>query len=307
MNLQENVNRIKQVMGVLNEQTKIKEIPVEDEIFKKRYDPVIRPLLNKAKEYYIKYYSDKKNTSKLKYKDNIDIIKQFIPTIDYKPYYEYNDKTLGFVAHDYPTVMYLNIYYLFTQEKFDFTPKTEMLFNTIFHETAHLIDLRLRSLHEKTIMSTYNIFNVKDDDDEYTENDMETYARVQTLRTKLGISPTANGTQIKNKILGAIKQGKITFPDVKVKSKGNILQFIKKGFTGQAINDIFNTQDLKSLRDFYSTIRFNGNYTDDIYYLFAKFSTIDNNSVFLDLDRLGYVNISVVDNTKKTTNNTQAT
>jgi hypothetical protein len=307
MNLQENINRIKEVIGIINEQTEIKDMPAENPIFKKRYDPVIRPLLNKAKQYYIKYYSDKKNTSKFKYKDNVDIIKQFIPTIDYKTYYEYDDKVLGFVVHNYPTVMYLNIYYLFTQDKFDFTPKTEMLFNTIFHEIAHLIDLRLQSLHEKTIMSTHNIFNVKDENDEYTENDMETYARIQTLRTKLGISPTANGTQIKNKILGAIKEGKITFPDVKVMSKGNILQFIKKGFTGQAINDIFNTQDLKSLRNFYSTIRFNGNYTDDIYYLFAKFSTIDNNSVFLDLDKIGMVNISVVDATKKPINNTQAT
>ena len=307
MNLNENINRIKQVMGVLNEQTERKEMPVEDTMFKKRYDPVIRVELDKAKQYYLKFYSNEKTISKFKYKDNVAIIKQFIPTIDYKTYYDENDKTTGFVAHDYPTVMYLNIYFLFNKVNSEFIPKTEMLFNTIFHETAHLIDLRLQSLHEKTIMSTYNPFNVKDEIDEYTENDMETYARIQILRTNLGISPTANGTQIKNKILQAIKQGKITFPDVKVKSKGNILQFIKKGFTGQAINHIFDIQDLKSLRDFYSSIRLNGNYADDMFYLFVKFSTIDNNSVYLDLDRLGYVNISVVDKTKKTTNNTQAT
>jgi len=306
MNLNENINRIKQVMGVLNEQTEIKDIPVEEPIFKERYDSVIRPLLDKAKQYYLKYYSDKKTISKFKYDDNVDIIKQFIPTIDYKTYRE-KDKRSGFVNETFPRIMYLNVYYLFDMGKFDLIPKTEYLYDTIFHEVAHLIDFRLDSLHEKTIMSTYNPLNVKDDDDKYIEDDMETYARVQTLRTKIGISPTANGTQIKNKILGAIKEGKITFPDVKVMSKGNILQFIKKGFTGQAINDAFNTQDLKALDSFYASMVFNGTYNPSLSKLFAKFSTIDNNSVFLDLDRLGMVNISVVDATKKPINNIQAT
>ena len=303
MNLQENINRIKEVMSIINEQT---EFPVEKPIFKERYDSVIRPLLDKVKQYYLKYYSDKKNISKFKYDDNVDIVKQFIPTIDYKTYREKDDRA-GFVNETFPRIMYLNVYYLFDMGKWDLIPKIEDLYDTIFHEVAHLIDYRLQSIKEKTITSTYNIYNVKDDVDDYIEDDMETYARVQTLRLKFGISPKANGTQIKHKILAAIKEGKIIFPDVKVKSKGNILQFIKDGFIGQARNNFPSTKDLKALDSFYASMVFNGTYNSSLSKLFAKFSKIDNNSVFLDLGRIGMVNISVVDATKKPINNTQPT
>jgi len=303
MNLQENINRIKEVMSIINEQT---ELPVEEPIFKERYDSVIRPLLDKVKQYYLKYYSDKKNVSKFKYDDNVDIVKQFIPTIDYKTYRE-QDNRAGFVNETFPTIMYLNVFYLFDMGKFDLIPKIEDLHDTIFHEVAHLIEFRLKSIKEKTITTTHNIFNVNDDDDEYIESDTETYARIQTLRLKFGISSKANGRQIKNKILAAIKEKKIIFPDVKVKSKGNILQFIKDGFIGQARNNFYSTKDLKALDSFYASMVFNGTYDSSLSKLFAKFSTIDNNSVFLDLDTIGQVNISVVDATKKPINNTQPT
>jgi hypothetical protein len=306
MDLNENINRIKQVMGVLNEQTKQYELPVEKPIFKERYDSIIRPILDKVKQYYLKYYSDKKNISKFKYNDNVNIIKQFIPTIDYKTYQEM-DNISGLVTETFPTIMYLNVYYLFDMGKWDLIPKPKEIFDTIFHEVAHLIDYRLQSIKEKTIERTYNIFNVKDNDDEYIESDTENYARIQTLRLEFGISPNANGTQIKHKILAAIKQGKIIFPGVKVKSKGNVLQFIKDGFIGQARNDFHYTKDLKVLDSFFQPMVFNGRYDYSLSKLFAKFSTIDNNSVFLDLDILGRVNISVVDATKKPINNTQPT
>ena len=109
----------------------------------------------------------------------------------------------------------MNITYLFKEEGGKLIPVNE-LYNVIIHEMAHSIEHSLKAKQEKTIASTYNKDNVYDSHTEYTESDTETYARIQNLRNLLDLTPTSNGTDIKNKIIEYFNSGKITFPNVKL-------------------------------------------------------------------------------------------
>ncbi len=72
MNLQENINRIKQMMGILNEQELNFDIP---EDIKKEADAITKVLFDKAKQYYINHYSKPETTAKFVYPENVDGIK----------------------------------------------------------------------------------------------------------------------------------------------------------------------------------------------------------------------------------------
>lgn len=300
MNLQENINRIKQVMGVLNEQELNFEIP---EDIKKEADAITKVLFDKAKQYYINHYSKSETIAKFANPDNVNKIKTYIPTIQYIFYFA-NDGKYGFVPNTPNAVIHLNTTLLFKEEGGKVIPINE-LYNVIIHEMAHVIDDTLKMFNEKTINPTYNKDNVYDDDTRYTESDSETYARIQNLRNVLDLTPTSNGTEIKNKIIEYFNSGKITFPNVKLHIEGesNYLGF-------RTIDNQKILPDLPNLTYFFSELTINGTKNADIAYLFSKFTyttfvELPTTTVFLDLNRLGEVNISVVDATKKPNTPTQ--
>jgi hypothetical protein len=300
MNLQENINRIKEVMGILNEQELNFDIP---EDIKKEADAITKVLFDKAKQYYINHYSKPETTAKFAYPENVDGIKTYIPTIKYI-FYSANDGRFGFVPNIPNEPINLNITYLFKEEGGKLVPINE-LYNVIIHEMAHAIEYTLKAKQEKTITSTYNKDNVYDTHTKYTESDNETYARIQNLRNLLDLTPTSNGTDIKNKIIEYFNSGKITFPNVKLYIEG---QSNYLGFTTIDKKKIL--PDLTNLTYFFGDLRINGTKNDDIAFLFAKFTYTPfvedpTTTVFIDLNKLGEVNISVVDATKKPNTTTQ--
>lgn len=317
MNLQESINRIKQVMGMLNEQSRVITSGSDTfetmDNYKEELGLIIKPQLDKVKQYYINHFNNPKTISKFKNKRLIGTIKQFISTINYDIYVKFYEK-LATVTSEYPSTIFLNVHALFDQTPNDFIKgnpfsetKTDWksegtkLYDTIFHEAAHLIQHKMIDLDEKTMNLLYDKNKVFSDNDNYVESVTETYARIQRLRYVLGLNPKSNGNEIKNKIIELIKLKKIIFPNVEITSPNrNMLKFTKS-------NVDYVSAELSSLWGFYYEMKIDGTINDDISALFAKFSYAEGNSVFLDFDKLGKMNISVVDNTKKTNATTQPT
>jgi hypothetical protein len=301
MNLNENINRIKQVMGLLNEQDV--KLTMKDE-YKKQMDTIINPIMEKTKQYYIGHYNKPETIAKFKNQNNPNIIKQFIPTITHRLYVS-NTTEFGGVDPNYPSTIYLNSYLLFTKQGEIIKQKDDTLVDTIVHEMAHCIEVKLKAIGENTIVPTY--FYAANETEEYILSDSESYARIQRLRNILGLTPNADAVEIRDKMLEFINAGKITFPNTKVidSDRKNAIAFAptKEVLIGTKERN----PNYYKLYEFFSKMRINNTEVHDIALLLAKCSYVsyDNTYVYIDFERLAYYAKSVVNLAKKT--NTQTT
>lgn len=237
----------------------------------------------KVKNYYQQHYSKPDIVDKFENKNNINVIKKYITTIKYRLYSE-NSGKFGFVTKKDPWIINLNVNLLFTKQGNNIVPKGSSLYDTILHEMAHSIDYKMKELGEKTITSSSGYYNPTGEKDSYVQSEMETFARIQRLRKILGLSPTANGYDIKEKLIQLIKSKKLTLPNVKVygNNSPNGLLFEPTQRTKGVLTDLWR---------FYSPMKINGTIVPDIAALFGKYSSIQNNgSIFLNLDIIGEVN-----------------
>ena len=301
MNLQENINRIKEMMGITNEQ--YVKLTMKDE-YRKQMDTIINPIIEKAKQYYIDHYNKPETIAKFKNPDNVNIIKQFIPTITHRAYVS-NTTKFGGADPKYPGIIFLNSYLLFTKQGETIKQKDDQLPNTIVHEMAQCIEDKLKTLGEETIVGT-NFF-AANETEEYILSDSESYARIQRLRHILGLTPNADAVEIRDKMLKFINDGKITFPNTKVvnSKEKNAIAFAptKEVLIGTKERN----PNYYKLYEFFSKMRINNTEAHDIALLLAKCSYVsyDNTYVYIDFERLAYYAKSVVNLAKKT--NTQTT
>jgi len=241
---------------------------------------------NKCKDYYINHFSKPETVNKFTNKNNILKIKEFIPNIKYKPFFEKSNKN-GFVNQNNLNIINLNLNNLFTKSDDGvISPKGTLLYDTILHEMGHLIDFKLQSLGEQTIASSSAYYKPTDNKDTYVQSDVETYARIQRLREVLGLNPNAGGEEIKNKIVEFIKSKKIQFPNIRIMGNDNnpgVLLFTENNRTKGVLTELWR---------FYSSLKINNTFVPDISALFAKYSKIKNSVVILDLNLLGNVNIT---------------
>jgi len=275
MNLQENISRIKNVMGLISEQ---KTLSPE---LKKKVNQLITSEGNKVKQYYQQHYSKPETVAKFTKRSNIDQIKKYIPTIKFRVLSE-NGGRLGFVKKTEPGVINLNLNSLLIFGGNDVKQKGTLLYDRILHEMGHLIDFKMQDLGERTISSSSGYYNATDGKDNYVDSDVETFARIQRLREVLGLNPSADG----NELIDFIKSKKLVFPNVKISNVNSP--------TGLSFTTIETTKGrLSELWKFYSPIRINGADVPDISALFGKFSSYRNDgSIFLNLDLIGKVNVS---------------
>ena len=241
----------------------------------------------KVQAYYQQHYSKPETVSKFNNKNNINEVKKYILTIRYKVYPMSERKSLGFVKKEVPGLINLNVDALFIIQGDNVSAKGSMLYDTILHEMAHLIDFKMQELGEKTITNSTGYYNTSNDGkDSYVQSDVETFARVQRLREILGLNPNANGTDIQQKLIEFIKSRKLTFPNVKI----NIIN----SPTGLLFTPIERSKgNLTELWRFYSPLSINGTNVPDISALFGKYSSFkEGGAVYLNLDIIGNVNIS---------------
>jgi hypothetical protein len=107
------------------------------------------------------------------------------------------------------------------------------------------------NLYEKSHSNSTGYYNAQNGKDDYVQSEAETYTRVQRLREILGLNPNDNGSKIAQKLIGFIKQKKLTFPNVKIYEVKNPtgLKFIPNN-TSKGI--------LTQLWTFYSPIKIDG-------------------------------------------------
>ena len=241
----------------------------------------------KVQAYYQQHYSKPETVSKFNNKNNINEVKKYILTIRYKVYPMSERKSLGFVKKEVPGLINLNVDALFIIQGDNVSAKGSMLYDTILHEMAHLIDFKMQELGEKTITNSTGYYNTSNDGkDSYVQSDVETFARVQRLREILGLNPNANGTDIQQKLIEFIKSRKLTFPNVKIN--------IVNSPTGLLFTPIERSKgNLTELWRFYSPLSINGTNVPDISALFGKYSSFkEGGAVYLNLNIIGNVNIS---------------
>jgi hypothetical protein len=303
MKLQENINRIKEVMGLINEQNAM--LNVSDD-HKKQMDTIINPIMEKTKQYYIDHYNKPETIAKFKNQNNANIIKQFIPTLNHRLYVS-NTTEFGGVDSNYPGTIFLNSYLLFTKQGEIIKQKDGTLADTIVHEMAHCIEDKLKALGENTIVSTY--FYAANETEEYILSDSESYARIQRLRNILGLTPNADAVEIRDKMLEFINAGKMTFPNTKVinSNKKNAIAFAptKEVLIGTKERN----PNYYKLYEFFSKMRINNTEVHDIALLLAKCSSVsyNNDYVYINFERLAYYAKSVVNAPKKSNTITQPT
>jgi hypothetical protein len=275
MNLQENILRLKKLMGVIVEQI--------SEQNKKEMNQLIIQEGNKVKQHFLSLYSNPDTIAKFSKRSNVDAVKRFIPTITYKIFSEKGSRN-GFVKTNDYDVINLNILNLFSEKNGKIVQNGTKLYDTILHEMAHSIDFKMKDLGEKTISTSIGYYDVSGDKDDYVSSDLETFARVQRMREIFGLGPMDKGNQIKDKIVEFIRSKRFVFPNVKIAESNDPVGLIfipptKKG-------------KLTQLWGFYDPIQIDGKKNSDLSALFAKFSVAKDGKVFLNLDTIGKVNVS---------------
>ena len=275
MNLQENISRVKKLMGLIVEQ-------ISDQN-KKEINQLIIQEGNKVKQHFLSLYSNPDTIAKFSKRSNVDAVKRFIPTITYKVFSEKGSRN-GFVKTNDYDVINLNILNLFSEKNGKIVQNGTKLYDTILHEMAHSIDFKMKDLGEKTISTSIGYYDVSGDKDDYVSSDLETFARVQRMREIFGLGPMDKGNQIKDKIVEFIRSKRFVFPNVKIAESNDPVGLIfipptKKG-------------KLTQLWGFYDPIQIDGKKNSDLSALFAKFSVAKDGKVFLNLDTIGKVNVS---------------
>jgi len=275
MNLQENILRLKKLMGVIVEQI--------SEQNKKEMNQLIIQEGNKVKQHFLSLYSNPDTIAKFSKRSNVDAVKRFIPTITYKVFSEKGSRN-GYVKTNDYDVINLNILNLFSEKNGNIVQNGTKLYDTILHEMAHSIDFKMKDLGEKTISTSIGYYDVSGDKDDYVSSDLETFARVQRMREIFGLGPMDKGNQIKDKIVEFIRSKRFVFPNVKIAESNDPVGLIfipptKKG-------------KLTQLWGFYDPIQIDGKKNSDLSALFAKFSVAKDGKVFLNLDTIGKVNVS---------------
>ena len=175
-------------MGVIVEQI--------SEQNKKEMNQLIIQEGNKAKQHFLSLYSKPETIAKFSKRSNVDAVKRFISTITYKKFSEKSGRN-GYVKTNDYDLIHLNISNLFQKRGDGYVQKGTLLYDTILHEMAHCIDLKMQSLGEKTISSSDGYYDVSGGQDSYVSSDLETFARVQRMREIFGLGPSENGNQIK--------------------------------------------------------------------------------------------------------------
>lgn len=231
--------------------------------------------------YYTNWFSKEETKKKFKDQTNISKLLSYLNTIKIKLYW--NDKespyptSNGWVMRNVEGVVNLNMYKL---------TKGNQMYNTMLHEMGHLIDFYLQKLGESTVtVSTEGFYDVEGGMDSYVASESETITRIQRLRNILGIQPLDSGLVFADKIFSEIKNGNLTFGNYIVQKTNDkkylVLSKPKK-----------EKGTLQDLWTFYGVLKFKNQKQSDIAALFANFSMIKDNKVYLNLFKIGQINLN---------------
>ena len=283
----------------------------EQRLIKDKMENIIKGSLVKAKNHYIKWYSNPMTINKLPKNEQSKLITlrdKFIPSIEYKINFDKNftenkevQDAYAFVSSAKPNIIFINVYNFWTG---DFKGEVG-LYDTITHEMSHCIDYFLNQNGVVLYQKTSNMEN-QVGSDSYIMNDQEQFARLSTLRRQFDVPPMATYQELADIFRNAIKTKKIQSRDfgISVSSDSNYLIFKpnKGSVVINAKTKIDRLNQIWKILFFDVKIIVDGRTDANLNPLFTNFATIKGGNVYIDLRPLAQLNITTasVDKPNKT-------
>lgn len=284
----------------------------EQRLIKDKMENIIKGSMIKAKNHYIKWYSNPMTINKLPKEEQPKLTTLrdvFIPSIEYKINFDksFTDNkevqdAYAFVSSAKPNIIFINVYNFWTG---DFKGEVG-LYDTITHEMSHCIDYFLNQngvvLYQKTSSMENQIGS-----DSYIMNDQEQFARLSTLRRQFDVPPMATYQELADIFRNAIKTKKIQSKDfgISVSSDSNYLIF-KPNKGSVVINAKTKTDRLNQIwRILFFDVKIiiDGRTDANLNPLFTNFATIKGGSVYIDLKPLAQLNVTTASIGKPNTTN----
>lgn len=286
--------------------------PTEKRLIKEKMEGIIKGSMIKAKNHYIKWYSNPMTINKLplEQQSKLKTLREtFIPSIQYKINFDrsFTDNkdvqdAYAFVSSRTPNIIYLNVYNFWTG---DFKGEVG-LYDTITHEMSHSIDYFLNEngvvLYQKTSSMENQVGS-----ESYIMNDQEQFARLSTFRRQFDVPPIATYSELADIFRKAIKSNKIQSRDfnISVSSDNKYLIFTpKKGkVVISASTKIDRLNQIWKILFFDVKMVVDGRTDANLNPLFTNFATIKGGSVYIDLQPLAQLNITTASVDKPTKTN----
>jgi hypothetical protein len=284
----------------------------EQRLIKEKMENIIKGSMIKAKNHYIKWYSNPMTINKLplEQQSKLKTLRDtFIPSIQYRINFDKNftqnkdvQDAYAFVSSNTPNLIYLNVYNFWTG---DFKGEVG-LYDTITHEMSHSIDYFLNEngvvLYQKTSSMENQVGS-----ESYIMNDQEQFARLSTFRRQFDVPPIATYSEIADIFKKAIKSKKIQSRDfnISVSSDNKNLIFTpKKGkVVISAKTKIDRLNQIWKILFFDVKIIVDGRTDANLNPLFTNFATIKAGSIYIDLQPLAQLNITTASIDKPTKTN----
>lgn len=279
--------------------------------FKEKVYSIVQENLSKAKNHFLKYFSDPEVVKKIKsissdikeekVEKKLNSLKFFIEGIEAKVVIKKNiftnsSSAWGSVSAMETDLINLNIFN-FWKEGND-----AKIYETILHEMSHCIDFffRKEGIRTETVQKMFS-------DETYTQSTMEQYARLQNVRKDLGLSPIAREEEVLKKILDLFKEGKIKIKDNPVVESnpsegedGTSIVFTLKRKSNTSPSDPENKEKMRGVFD--SVFAFAPDVSSEFTYFISNFSRIseDQMSIILDIRPLVQYHNQVANQERKT-------
>lgn len=283
----------------------------EQRLIKEKMEGVIKGSMIKAKNHYIKWYSNPMTINKLpkEQQSKLTILRDtFIPSINYKINFDksFTDNkdvqdAYAFVSSAKPNIIYINVYNFWTG---DFKGEVG-LYDTITHEMSHCIDYFLNEngvvLYQKTSSMENQVGS-----ESYIMNDQEQFARLSTFRRQFNIPPIATYSEIADIFSNAIKTNKIQSKDFSISVSADKKYLIFKPKRGSvsisAKTKIDRLNQIWKILFFDVKIIVDGRTDANLNPLFTNFATIKSGNIYIELQPLAQLNITTasIDKPNKT-------
>ena len=273
----------------------------EQRLIKEKMEGVIKGSMIKAKNHYIKWYSNPMTINKLPLNEQpkLTVLRDtFIPSIDYSINYDksFTDSkdvqdAYAFVSSNTPNLIYLNVYNFWTG---DFKGEVG-LYDTITHEMSHCIDYFLNENGVTLYQKTSNLSN-QIGADSYIMNDQEQFARLSTLRRQFDVPPMATYQELADIFSNAIKTNKIQSKDFSISVSADKKYLIFKPNRGSVVIDAKTKVDrlnqIWKILFFDVKIIVDGRTDANLNPLFTNFATIKSGNIYIDLQPLAQLNVT---------------
>jgi hypothetical protein len=238
--------------------------------------------LEKAKKWFINYYSNEDVSKKFKKNESIkkliDGIQRVSIVVNLRPTGSIVDNAWGWIYTNNLYTIYIN-YYNFHNRTINAS-----IYDTVVHEMAHLIDFQLRYMGETPSYMEMPILPSDVRFDEYIVSREEDYARIHRLRNLLLIHPFESYNRIGEELIKLSNSGVMYLTDFEIRLSNDNKKLI---FTHKYK---LRNLTIANIAGIIGNLVINNYLATDIGYLFAKYAEVKNGDIEVNLEKISTVN-----------------